>query len=111
MDDVPAAEKRRRLNVLLGLQEGIGRERNDAWLGRRTEVLVEEARPRRAHDHAADDTSAAAGLARLVGRNREHRILHLDGPESLIGGLVEVIVDRAGPYALSGHAAEEGHHA
>ncbi len=36
-DDVPAVEKRRRLNALLALQEDIGRELNDAWLGRRTE--------------------------------------------------------------------------
>ena len=40
-DDVPAAEKRRRLNTLLALQEGIGLELNETWLGRRTEVLVE----------------------------------------------------------------------
>ncbi|HKZ92672.1 MAG TPA: MiaB/RimO family radical SAM methylthiotransferase, partial [Candidatus Limnocylindrales bacterium] len=37
-DDVPAGEKRRRLNVLLDLQESIGRELNAAWLGRRAEV-------------------------------------------------------------------------
>ena len=40
-DDVPAAEKRRRLNALLDLQEGIGLERNRAWLGRTIEVLVD----------------------------------------------------------------------
>ena len=34
-DDVPAADKRRRLNTLLALQEAIGLERNEAWLGPR----------------------------------------------------------------------------
>ena len=32
-DDVPAAEKRRRLNGLLAVQEAIGLERNRAWVG------------------------------------------------------------------------------
>ena len=38
---VPADDKRRRLNALLALQEGIGLERNRAWLGREVEVLVD----------------------------------------------------------------------
>jgi len=99
-DDVPALEKRRRLNRLLALQEDIGRQRNDAWLGRRTEVLVEEARPPRAHDH--DEPPDSTRGPRLVGRNREHKLIHLDGPEELVGRLVTVEIERAGPYALAG---------
>jgi tRNA-2-methylthio-N6-dimethylallyladenosine synthase len=122
-DDVPAAEKRRRLNVLLDLQEGIGRERNEAWLGRRTEVLVEEAREARLHDHGVPSGTAAAGsvaestarqpdgdgsgIRRLVGRNREHKLVHFDGPADLVDRLVTVVVDRAGPYALTGRLDEE----
>lgn len=109
-DDVPALEKRRRLNALLELQEDIGRERNAAWLGRRTQVLIEAARPRRAHDHGPDAEDTLEGTARLVGRNREHRIVHLDGPEALIGRLVDVVVDRTGPYALSGRMVGEEPH-
>ena len=33
-DDVPPEMKRRRLNELLAVQEEIGLERNEAWLGR-----------------------------------------------------------------------------
>jgi tRNA-2-methylthio-N6-dimethylallyladenosine synthase len=115
-DDVPRTEKRRRLNVLLDVQEGIGRERNEAWLGRRTEVLVEEARPPRRHEHGPDDALAPipgegaageGGLERLVGRNREHKLVHLDGPARLVGQLVEVVVERAGPYALVGRLPGE----
>src|SRR3954447_6093957 len=40
-DDVPADVKRRRLNTLLAVQEGIGLERNEAWLGREVQVLVD----------------------------------------------------------------------
>ena len=47
-DDVPADVKRARLNELLALQEGIGLERNRAWLGREVEVLVDGG-PSRAH--------------------------------------------------------------
>ncbi len=47
-DDVPADVKRRRLNELLALQERIGLERNQAWLGR------EVGRARRHRQPAAD---------------------------------------------------------
>lgn len=40
-DDVPASEKRRRLNELLGLQRRIAAEKTAAWIGRDVEVLVE----------------------------------------------------------------------
>jgi tRNA-2-methylthio-N6-dimethylallyladenosine synthase len=114
-DDVPAAEKRRRLNTLLALQEGIGLALNKAWLGRRTEVLVEEARQPRAHDHDRDhagaDGAGDAAWLRLLGRNREHKLVHLDGPASLVGTLIEVDIERAGPYALAGRLVEGGRHA
>ena len=106
-DDVPTAEKKRRLNELLSVQEAIGRELNEAWVGRRTEVLVDEARQPRVHDH---EGRRARG-PRLVGRNREHKLVHFDGPASLVGRLVEVEVDRAGAYALSGRRAEGADHA
>ena len=53
-DDVPAADKRRRLNTLLAVQESIGLERNRAWLGREVPVLVDAIQPERPHGHDAD---------------------------------------------------------
>jgi tRNA-2-methylthio-N6-dimethylallyladenosine synthase len=152
-DDVAAGEKRRRLNALLALQEDIGRERNEAWRGRLTEVLVEEVRPPRQHDHDAPRASrrvasleppggtirpsgtsqpdgeadaltqpdggadVPSGVARapgspgagsrLVGRNREHKLVHFEGPPELVGHLVDVVVERAGPYALMGRLVGE----
>jgi tRNA-2-methylthio-N6-dimethylallyladenosine synthase len=106
-DDVPAPEKKRRLNELLALQEVIGRERNQAWIGRQTEVLVDEARQPRVHEHEAPEP----GGPRLVGRNREHKLVHFDGPEELVSTLVDVVVERAGAYALSGRLVEGAHHA
>ncbi len=62
-DDVPAADKRRRLNTLLALQETIGLERNEAWLGREVEVLVDAVSPARDHAHDGD---TSAGRSRSV---------------------------------------------
>jgi tRNA A37 methylthiotransferase MiaB len=99
--------KRRRLNALLELQEGIGLEANRSWLGRTTEVLVEGARPGRAHDHggAAPALDGRPEATRLVGRNREHRLVHADGPAEVVGRFVPVVIERAGPYSLAGRLA------
>jgi tRNA-2-methylthio-N6-dimethylallyladenosine synthase len=112
-DDVPPAEKRARLVRLLDLQEKIGLERNLAWVGRTTEVLVEQVVPPRSHDHEADEAAGTsesrdafahlpAGVAHLVGRSRENKLVHVAGPEALVGRLVDVRVEHAGPYALRG---------
>jgi tRNA-2-methylthio-N6-dimethylallyladenosine synthase len=110
-DDVPADDKRRRLNALLALQEGIGLERNRAWLGRDVEVLVDSVGTPRPHDH--DQETSAAGEAgtagsrsdrapRLSGRTRTNKLVHLAGDPLLIGRTVTVRIEHAGPYALRG---------
>ncbi len=117
-DDVPAGEKRRRLNALLAVQEGIGLERNRAWLGRTVEVLADTIGRPGGHEHdapgegALGDGHAAAspavhgdGLLRLAGRTRQSKLVHFDGPPDLLGHLVEVTVEHAGPYALRGRLA------
>ncbi len=105
-DDVPAADKRRRLNTLLALQEGIGLERNRAWLGREVEVLVDSVNPARHHEHDDDQAGPPAEAARegsrLSGRTRGNKLVHLAGDEALVGRTVVVRVDHAGPYALRG---------
>ena len=94
-DDVPRAEKKRRLNALLDLQEGIGRAANEAWVGRTTEVLVDQVRPTSSHE-------GEGAAPRVAGRNRNNKLVHFDGPPELLGRLVDVRVERAGPYALVG---------
>jgi tRNA-2-methylthio-N6-dimethylallyladenosine synthase len=110
-DDVPADVKRRRLNELLALQEGIGLERNRAWLGRDVEVLVEAVARTRSHDHddgAAGEGSEPKGVqpglgeVALSGRTRGNKLVHLAGDAAWIGRLVTVRVEHAGPYALRG---------
>ncbi len=45
-----------------------------------------------------------------MGRNRQHKLVHFDGPVSLVGQLVDVVITRAGPYALAGRVVGEGGH-
>ena len=98
-DDVPAATKRRRLNELLAFQESIGLERNEAWLGREVEVLLDAISPPRSHDH--DDGRPDLGSS-LTGRTRGNKLVHVAGSPDLVGREVRVRVDHAGPYALRG---------
>jgi tRNA-2-methylthio-N6-dimethylallyladenosine synthase len=113
-DDVRPDVKRRRLNGLLALQEPIGLERNQAWLGRTTEVLVDTIVPPRSHDHDPDEpgpiTGPAAGEGsgdrdHLSGRTRQNKLVHLEGPASWLGRLVDVRIEHAGPYSLRGVVA------
>ena len=109
-DDVPAEVKRRRLNTLLDLQEGIGLERNRAWVGRDVEVLVDTVSPPRPHDHDSDHESAGdnatptdgSSMSRLSGRTRGNKLVHLTGDPMLVGQAVTVRIEHAGPYALRG---------
>jgi tRNA-2-methylthio-N6-dimethylallyladenosine synthase len=103
-DDVPADVKRARLNELLALQEEIGFDRNRAWLGRDVDVLVDRVVPPRLHDHdqgGREGTPDGPG-ARVSGRSRQNKLVHLAGGEDLIGRTVVARVDHAGPYALRG---------
>jgi tRNA-2-methylthio-N6-dimethylallyladenosine synthase len=121
-DDVPADDKRRRLNALLAIQEPIGLERNEAWLGRDVEVLVDAIVPPRSHEHEADEpatsgvpatsgppahgrASGSGDAVHLSGRTRQNKLVHLTGPASWLGTLASVRVEHAGPYALRGAAA------
>jgi tRNA-2-methylthio-N6-dimethylallyladenosine synthase len=94
VDDVPRADKKRRLQALLELQEGIGRDANEKWVGRTTEVLVDQVRPASSHD--------GGSAPRVAGRNRNNKLVHFDGAPDLVGQMVNVRIDRAGPYALVG---------
>jgi tRNA-2-methylthio-N6-dimethylallyladenosine synthase len=113
-DDVPADDKRRRLNVLLGIQEPIGLERNRAWLARDVQVLVDTIVPPRSHEHdeiERDEPTLptpipgeGSGLVHLSGRTRQNKLVHLTGPAEWLGSFVDVQIEHAGPYALRGTA-------
>jgi tRNA-2-methylthio-N6-dimethylallyladenosine synthase len=103
-DDVPSDVKRHRLNQLLALQERIGLERNQAWIGRNVEVLVDAIAPARTHDH---DAGTASDGPRVTGRTRGNKLVHLSGEPSLVGREIRVRIEHAGPYALRGSLVTE----
>jgi tRNA-2-methylthio-N6-dimethylallyladenosine synthase len=104
-DDVPAADKRRRLNTLLAIQERIGLERNQALLGREVEVLVDARSTPKTHGHDEPPADAQVTAPNLTGRTRGNKLVHLAGDPALIGRTVAVRIDHAGPYALRGALA------
>ena len=111
-DDVPPADKRRRLNQLLALQESIGLERNRGWQGETVEVLVDSVVPQRSHDHdheAGDAARAPLGVGEgqvhLAGRSRHNKLVHVAGAAQFVGQFVRVRVEHASPYALRGTLA------
>ena len=102
-DDVPADVKRRRLNQLLELQEGIGLERNQAWVGQDVPVLLDGVSTPRAHSHESESNDAPMAVGpRLSGRTRGNKLVHVTGSTDLVGREVMVRIEHAGPYALRG---------
>ncbi|MCK5942200.1 MAG: tRNA (N6-isopentenyl adenosine(37)-C2)-methylthiotransferase MiaB [Planctomycetes bacterium] len=100
-DDVPTAEKERRNQVLLAVQEELSIAKNRALVGQTVEVLVE-------------GESKVKG--RLTGRTAHHRLVHFDSADaSLFGQYVPVRVTEALAHSCVGEllphdAAEEGAH-
>ena len=86
-DDVPAAEKLRRLNDLLALQKSIAARKTARWVGRNVQVLVE------GHDE----------LGRVYGRIRQgKRAIVLKGSGIAPGELIELRVMQATAGQLTG---------
>jgi tRNA-2-methylthio-N6-dimethylallyladenosine synthase len=92
-DDVPEAEKKRRLHVVNEHQQQWQRRRNEALVGTRDEVLVE----------------TVDGNGRVSGRTPHFRIVHLDGPATLVGQAVRVEITRSGPNSLQGLLSQLPH--
>jgi tRNA-2-methylthio-N6-dimethylallyladenosine synthase len=111
-DDVAAEVKRRRLNGLLAAQEAIGRERNEAWVGRAVEVLLDTVSGPRAHEHETpggeqERGDPHAGTAALSGRTRGNKLVHVIGDPRLVGREIVVRIRHAGAYALRGTVTED----
>jgi tRNA-2-methylthio-N6-dimethylallyladenosine synthase len=87
-DQIPEAEKGRRLRILLERQRQIQTTRNQALVGQAVEVLV-DAR----HD----------AKNQWAGRTSSNRVVNFASPRAdLLGEYVHVVVERAGPNSLVG---------
>jgi tRNA-2-methylthio-N6-dimethylallyladenosine synthase len=84
-DSVPADEKRRRLQAIETLQEGIARRINQRLLGETVEILVE-----------------GTVKARWMGRTRNDKIVFFEDEGAWKGKLARVRINEAGPWSLRG---------
>jgi tRNA-2-methylthio-N6-dimethylallyladenosine synthase len=91
-DDVPEAEKTRRIMALQARQRDIQSRLNAQLVGQTRPVLVDAASRKR-------DTE-------LSGRTSENVVVNLPGPPAWIGRTVAVRVERAGPHSVWGRAVE-----
>ncbi len=98
-DDVPEAVKRRRNHELLAVQNAICWEDNQPFVGRRVEVLVE------GPSKVAKKRSAGDESVQLVGRTTCDRIAVFDGPKTLTGRILPVMIEKADGFTLFGRVA------
>jgi len=87
-NQVPEKEKKRRLNEVNRIQTEISAEINAALVGKTFEILV--------------DGKAPKGEGLLQGRTMTDKVVIVEGPESLLGHLVQVRIERAGKWYLHG---------
>ena len=88
MEQLPEEVTSKRFERLLELQNEISNKKNQAYKGTVQTVLVEGI-------SKTDPT-------KLTGRNEKNRIVHFEGPTSLIGKYADVFITRAETYALYG---------
>ena len=84
-DDVPAEDKQARLAAIEELQESIQADLNGQRRGESVEVLVEGVK-----------------RGRSFGRNRNDRLVFLTEGDAAPGEIVDVRIDRTGPWSLQG---------
>ena len=92
-DDVPAAEKLRRLKLLNDFQQRRQATENKARVGRQERVLFE----------------GRGSDGRLFGRTPQFRICHVEGDDRLLGALADVQVTEAGANSLRGVVLSASH--
>jgi len=88
-DDVPEEEKRRRFHLLEALQKEVSQEKMRKYLNITVEVLVEEKQKNR-----------------WRGRNPQSKLVFFPDVRDLRGQLVQVQIKHAGPWSMSGVAAD-----
>jgi tRNA-2-methylthio-N6-dimethylallyladenosine synthase len=90
-DDVPEAEKTRRIVELQALQRDIQLALHQSAVGQTFDVLVDSGSRRRESE--------------LSGRTSGNTVVNLPGPRAWIGRTIPVTIGRAGPNSLWGEAA------
>jgi tRNA-2-methylthio-N6-dimethylallyladenosine synthase len=89
-DNIPAEEKKRRLDEVERLQEAVAAEINARLLGEAVEVLVEGKKK-----------------GRWYGRTRSGKIVFFNDSSDYLGKLVNIIIERTSPWSLQGKVRRE----
>jgi len=84
-DNIPADEKKKRLNMVEQLQESIATEINSRLLGKTVEILVEGRKK-----------------GKWQGRTRSDKLVFFMDNENLYGKLVNVKIEKTSPWSLQG---------
>jgi len=84
-DNIPKEEKKRRMQVILNLQEKICLENNIKFEDQELEVLVEGEKK-----------------GKLFGRSRLDKLVYFQGDKSIIGQMIMVRITNSSPWSLSG---------
>jgi len=84
-DNIPCTEKKRRLQRIEQLQEGIAAEINARLLGKIVEVLVEEKKK-----------------GKWQGRTRTDKLVFFSASSDYLGKLVKVRIEKTSPWSLQG---------
>jgi tRNA-2-methylthio-N6-dimethylallyladenosine synthase len=100
-DDVPEAEKARRLAILLGLADRLTKQHLDTLVGSSTQVLV--------LGLSKSQPAGLEGRKMVQGRSERNEIVHFDVPADRdpIGQLLRVDLVRANRHSMDGKADPE----
>ena len=90
IDDVPLADKKRRLIHLQELQKSIQLEINRSFIGREIQVLCLG--------------TSVKGNGLYAGRTEGYQVVNFSSSRDVIGRFVTVTINDAGPYSLRGEA-------
>ncbi len=108
-DDVSEADKKRRNNELLAVQNEVSAQVHQAYVGKTIRVFVESisARERKAESRPGSvelgwEKPSDEQVTQLVGRTGGDIIVVFDGDLSLIGRVIEVKIVSAAPLTLFG---------
>lgn len=101
-DKVPDDVKKRRLDTLLRLEKTLSQKRNDAYLGRIEQVLVEGMSKKKKED----------GEREWSGRTSSNKVVNFTvsgnpDRETMVGRMVSVMIERPLPHSLWGRSDDE----
>jgi len=100
-DDVPKTEKKRRWNVLQKLMEETVLRKNQAYIDREVEVLVDRCIPEKRMNSKGEFET----VMMCYGNSNEMKLTKFEGSPDMVGSLVRARVRKASEWVLEGEAS------